>query len=136
MEFFNRLFGKSGTQNPKQNAISGHGAPTRYLEDDFTVTITDEYVKVEHPQNQPECIRWEEIMEIRLVNTDDGAWLPDVWYALIGKETGCLIPQGAPGSENLYDIISKYEGFNYQQVIAPMTCTDNAQFIVWTRPGA
>lgn len=102
-------------------------------EDAYLVTITDEYVKVEHPRRATESIRWEEINEIWLINTDDGPLLPDVFLALVGEKGGCLIPQGAKGFDEVYDIISKYNGFNFENVIKSMTCADNQRFILWER---
>jgi hypothetical protein len=102
-------------------------------EDDFKLTITDEFVKIEHPERKTEMVRWEDIQEIILLNTDRGPFMPDVWLGLIGGETGCLIPQGCKGYDEVYDIVSKYEDFNFRNVIKSMSCTDNAQFLLWKR---
>ncbi|MDR2951527.1 MAG: hypothetical protein LBV71_20245 [Prevotella sp.] len=102
-------------------------------EDAYLVTITDEYVKVEHPRRATESICWEEINEIWLINTDDGPLLPDVFLALVGEKGGCLIPQGANGFDEVYDIVSKYNGFNFENVIKSMACADNQRFILWGR---
>lgn len=76
---------------------------------------------------------WKDINEIRFVNTDTGPFTPDVWLALIGENSGCLIPQGNTGFEKVYDIVSKYEGFDFENVIKSMTCSENQQFLVWKR---
>ena len=102
-------------------------------EDNYTVTINDNSVKVEHPKRATEEIDWEDIEEIRLINTDQGPWLPDVWLLLLGKGKGCSLPQGAKGFDDVYDVISKYEGFNFENVIKSMSCTDNAQFELWRK---
>jgi hypothetical protein len=103
-------------------------------EDDFKVTITDIFVRVEHPERKTEQVLWENIEQIKLINTDEGPWMPDVWLALLGKEDGCLIPQGAKGFEEVYDIVSKYDGFNFENAIKSMSCADNAEFQLWTKP--
>jgi hypothetical protein len=103
-------------------------------EDDFVVTITDTFVRVEHPQRKTEQVLWENIEQIKLFNTDQGPWLPDVWLGLMGKEDGCLIPHGAKGFDAVFDIVSKYEGFNLDNFIESMSCTDNAEFLLWTKP--
>lgn len=51
---------------------------------------------------------------IKILNTDQGPWLPDVWLVLIGKDDGCMIPYGAKGFDEIYDIVSKYNGFNFE----------------------
>ena len=118
MSFFDRLFKKAKPKIP---------------EDDFTVTITGKFIKVEHPQRKTEQVLWENIKQIKLINTDQGPWLPDIWLALLGDEDGCLIPQGAKGFDEVYDIVSKYEGFNFENFIKSMSCTDNAEFDLWTK---
>ena len=118
MGFFSKLFGQKKSQNP---------------EDDFVITITDEIVRVEHPYRKTEEILWKDINEIRFINTDTGPFTPDVWLALIGDKSGCLLPQGSKGCEKVYDIVSKYEGFDFENVIKSMSSTDNEQFLLWTR---
>ena len=117
MGFFSRLFNKDKKQP----------------EDDFEVTITNEFVKIEHPKRKTEQVKWENIREIKLINTDSGPWLPDVWLALIGEKDGCLIPQGAKGYDEVYEIVTKYDGFNFENVILSMSCTDNAEFNLWNK---
>lgn len=102
-------------------------------EEDYTVTITETCIRVEHPERKTEQILWNNIQEIKFINTDEGPWFPDVWLVLLGKEDGCLIPQGAKGYEKVYDIVSKYEGFNFENVLNSMRCTDNAEFLLWTK---
>lgn len=99
----------------------------------YISTITDEIIVVEHPDREPESIKWNEIEIIYLVNTDDGPICPDVWLILEGKEKGCSIPQGSEGFEKVYDIISKYDGFDFESFINSMSCTDNQRFILWQK---
>lgn len=102
-------------------------------EDDYIVTLTATNVKVEHPKRATEEIDWQDIEEIKLINTDQGPFLPDVWLLLLGKGKGCSIPQGCKGFDDVYDIVSKYEGFNFENAIKSMSCTDNAQFELWSK---
>jgi hypothetical protein len=118
MGFFSKLFGQKKSQNP---------------EDDFVITITDEIIRVEHPNRKTEEIFWKDINEIRFINTDGGPFTIDVWLALIGESSGCLIPQGTKGCEQVYDIVSKYDGFDFENVIKSMSCSDNEQFLLWKR---
>lgn len=102
-------------------------------EDFYEVEITNEYLKVCHPFNPDEQIAWQEIEEIKLVNTDEGPFLPDVWMLLSGNGKACLIPQGSKGWNDVYEIVSKYEGFNFENVIKSALCTDNQIFEVWKK---
>ena len=102
-------------------------------EDYYDISITDEYVKVEHPKRNIEEIKWNEIEEISIVTTDEGPFLPDVWLMLIGNGKGCSMPQGAPKHDEVYDIVSKYDGFDFEEVIKAATSTDNAKFELWKK---
>jgi hypothetical protein len=118
MNFFKKIFNRSKAKQP---------------EDYYETTITDEYVKVEHPKIATEQILWKNIEEIKLINTDAGPIAPDIWLALLGKESGCLIPHGSVGFDNVYEIISKYDNFDFESVTNSMRCTENKQFVLWKR---
>jgi hypothetical protein len=118
MRLLDRLFNNSKSKNP---------------EDQFKVTITDSFVQVEHPARKTEMIHWVDIKQIKLINTDEGPWLPDLWLSLVGDNSACLIPHGASGYDEVYDKVSKYAGFKFENVIKSMRCTDNAEFLLWRR---
>ena len=120
MSFWQNLFKKRATKNP---------------EDDFIVTTTDTLITVEHANGKVEQISWNSIEQIKLINTVSGPWLPDIWLVLLGENQRCLIPQGAKGYESVYDIVSKYDGFNFENVLESMQCTDNREFDLWTKYG-
>jgi hypothetical protein len=102
-------------------------------EEDYTITITDKYVQVEHPEKETEEILWTDIKQIKMINTNDGPFVPDIWLALQGETSGCLIPEGAKGFETVYDIISEYENFDFKNYVESMTCTDNQEFLLWEK---
>ena len=118
MNLFNKLFQRKEFKSP---------------EDYFAVTITDVFIKVEHPNRKTEMVLWGNIREIKMINTDKGPLEPDVFLLLIGTDDGCLIPQGAKGFEEVFDIVSKYEGFDFENFIKSMACADNAEFHLWSK---
>jgi hypothetical protein len=107
--------------------------PRKQPEDYYDITITDEYVKVEHPKRKTEQIKWKDIEEIDIITTDEGPFLPDVWLILTGKGSGCSMPQGAPNFNEIYEKISKYEDFRFEEFIKAMSSTDNARFNLWKK---
>lgn len=122
MGIWNKIFGsKRENTNKKQ------------LEDYYVTEITDIYVKVTHPKRETEQIDWNKIEKIKLINTDEGPFLPDVWLILMGNGKGCSIPQGSEGWNKVYDIVSKYDGFNFENVIKSASCTDNETFELWEK---
>ncbi|AYN05575.1 hypothetical protein [Flavobacterium sp. 140616W15] len=118
MGILDRLCGKSISKNP---------------EEEYIIPITDESIKVEHPDRETETILWKDIESIKLINTDNGPFAPDVWLALIDKNTGCLIPQRTKGFETVYAIVSEYENFNFENFIESISCTDNGEFLLWKK---
>lgn len=120
MEFWKNIFGK---KEYSKNQI----------EDYYEVNLTEKSIIVNYPNRIAEQIDWSDIEEIKLVNTDEGPWLPDVWMILTGKCGGCSIPQGCEGFEQVYNIVSKYKGFNFESVINSASCTDNSFFELWKK---
>lgn len=118
VELFQKIFKNLKPKNP---------------EDSYLVTLTDVFIKVEHPKRKTEKILWKDILEIKFINTDSGPAAPDVWLTILGKNSGCLIPQGAKGFETVYDIVSKYEGFNFENVTKSIRSTNNDEFILWKK---
>lgn len=102
-------------------------------EDYFEITITNDNVQVDHPEREREQITWADIAEISVITTDEGPFVPDVWLILMGKDCSCSIPQGAPKFDEIYDIVSKYDGFDFEEFIKAMGSSDNAKFNVWKR---
>jgi hypothetical protein len=109
--------------------------PTKSPEEEYTVTITDEYIQVMHPRVQTGKVLWKNINSIKLVNTDEGPWNPDIWLILFGdnENEGCVIPHGAKGFDEIYEVISKYDNFNFENFEKSMTTSENAVFDLWKR---
>ena len=62
-----------------------------------------------------------------------GPWFPNVWLMLVSAKSSCKIPQGAAGYDAVYEVVSTFEGFDFENVIASMGCTGNAQFVLWSK---
>jgi hypothetical protein len=107
--------------------------PKKQPEDFYDIKITDEFVSVSHPKFGEEQIKWKDIETIKIITTDEGPFLPDFWIGLFGQNKKCLLPQGARGYDEVYDIISKYDRFNFENVIAATGSTDNNEFLIWIR---
>jgi hypothetical protein len=116
MSFLSKLFRKSKPKNP---------------EDYYVVTITSEFVEVRFLDKEPAKILWDNIIEIKLINTNEGPILPDIFLQLLGERSGCKIPYGTKGFDQVYEIVSKYENFNFENVTESMSCTENKEFLLW-----
>ena len=105
----------------------------KQLEDYYEVELTEKAIIVKRPKRPSEQIDWSDIEEIKLANTDEGPFLPDVWMILMGNDKECSIPHGSEGWEKVFDIVSKYRGFNFENVIKSASCTDNQIFELWKK---
>ena len=133
VKLFAKLFGKKVSNSLITNDLETNAHQRHNLEDDFSTTITDDFVRVEHPGHKPEEIFWKDIEEIRLINTDKGPFAPDIWLVLTGDNSGCFIPHGSQGYERVYNIVSKYDGFSFENVIKSMSSAENEQFLLWKK---
>jgi hypothetical protein len=121
--------GESGNESE-----SGNEGENENRKIGYTLTITDEIVQIEHPKHKTEKVRWDEIHEIWMVTTDDGPVVSDIFMVLIGMEGGCVIPAfDCEGYDQVFDIVSKYKNFNFENYIASMSCAYEERFVVWKK---
>lgn len=83
-----------------------------------------------------QSIRWHEIREIDIVTTDQGPFVDDVFWCLLGDDCDCIVPSETPGVQSLLGRFQSLPGFDDEAVIRAMGCTDNDRFVVWKRPDA
>ncbi|HBF38814.1 MAG TPA: hypothetical protein DDW50_16035 [Firmicutes bacterium] len=96
----------------------------------------DDGVKVEYPDNSTASIRWEEIMKISVITTDQGPFIDDVFLALLGERKRCLVPSEANGYNEVFDRVSKLEGFDFERYIQAMASAENDEFTCWEQKNA
>ena len=97
------------------------------------MTITDAFIRVEHPNRKTEQVLCDDIRLVKLVNNDQGPWGIDIIMVMITENGGCALPHEAKGFDEVFDLISKYEGFDFENFGKSMTSTDNAEFIIWVK---
>jgi len=85
-----------------------------------------------------EKIDWESITEISVLTTDDGPWSEDAFIVLCNPETeqGCVVPNGADGTEDLVSRLCEIPGFDEKTFIKAMGCTSNNRFLCWSKSAA
>ena len=85
---------------------------------DYEVIVTDETLSCTHPSRPTETVRWNDIVEIRLVTTSDGPLLPDMWFVFVGRIGGCSLPSEAKGFEQLWPVFdNRFPGFDHGKVV-------------------
>lgn len=84
---------------------------------------------------QIEAIRWDELDEIRIVTTDEGPDLDDVYWQLANRDLtkGCLVSNSAEGFQVLLRRIQQLPKFDNLEAARAMGSVTNDEFVVWRR---
>jgi hypothetical protein len=100
------------------------------------VVVTEDEIVRTLKNGKQESVRWEDLVEVGIITTDEGPLVDDVFWVLIGKElkSGCAPSQGAQGADELLAALQdRLPGFNNEAVIQAMGSTDNDRFVCWTK---
>jgi hypothetical protein len=124
--FAARLRRDWGTEDPNR--------PRLYPECLCTVELSDASVSCTSPSGYVESVDWDDLRRVEIVTTDEGPFLPNVFWVLHGSERGCVVPQGATGERALLERLQKLPGFRNEAVIEAVPSTVNCRFLCWERP--
>jgi len=82
-----------------------------------------------------EQIKWDEVVEIRIITTDEGPFREDVFFALVGTNgKGCLVPHDAAARTKLLEELQvRFAGLDNETVIKALGSTSNDNFLVWKK---
>ena len=82
-----------------------------------------------------EQIKWDEVVEIRIITTDEGPFREDVFFALVGTNgKGCLVPHDAAARTKLLEEVQvRFAGLDNVTLIKAMGSTSNDNFLVWKK---
>src|SRR5688572_29049694 len=98
------------------------------------IFIDDLVVRRELGDGRIEEVAWKDLVEVQIVTTDEGPFVDDVFFLLVGSnDAGVCVPQGAPGSEPLLERLQALPDFDNGEVIRAMGCSENARFVCWKR---
>jgi hypothetical protein len=117
-----RLFGG----NPDSNAAL-------QPESQFIVRLSDAEVVCQRPDGRTECVAWDDLQRVEILNTPDGPFLPDVFWILNGTDSGCVIPWGATGERDLLERLGRLPRFDSDAVINAASRTDDAVTLCWEK---
>ena len=99
-----------------------------------TIVVDDWGVRRDLGGGAKEEVAWENLVEVQIVTTDQGPFVDDVFFLLVGSDgSGCCVPQGAQGSEPLLDRLQQLPGFDNEEVIKAMSCSEKARFVCWKK---
>ena len=80
-------------------------------------------------------IAWKSLTEVGILTTDDGPFLEDVFWVLVGEaeSNACIVPQSASGTQALLARLQELPGFDNSAVMRAMTCAESNRFVCWRR---
>ncbi len=100
-----------------------------------TLVVDETGIARRRHDGSPERIRWETLVAVEILTTDEGPWNEDVWWLLSGEEgTGCCLPNSVVGDCGLLARLGELPGFDHTAVIQAMGSTEWARFPCWRRP--
>lgn len=103
----------------------------------YQIKFNEDGIELIKPDGQRQSVLWENLTLIAIRTTDQGPVNPDVfWQFYTGSEDPEIVfPQGAVGDKDLLESMpQRLAGFDYQEVIHAMGSTDNALFVIWSKP--
>lgn len=110
-------------------------APPRLVpESSFIVKVLPDEIVVHPPEAFQEHIPISEIQTIAIETNDTGPWGADVWFKIecIEPSKSSAFPQGATGEQEFIDWVFNLPGFDANQFLAAMQCTENRRFECWS----
>jgi hypothetical protein len=128
--------GKSGrlAANLSQPGGAGTGGRKPLMPENlWLVCVSDTEVRCTRPGGIVESVGWDDLRRVEIVTTDEGPFAPDVFWVLHGTTTGCVVPQGADGEDQLLQRLQALPGFRNEEVIKAMSSAEIARFLCWER---
>jgi len=101
----------------------------------YNVTFDEHGIVVTDPRGGTQRVAWTEMTRVAVRTTDEGPFLPDVFWELHagGDDPAIIFPGGATGeNELLAELQRRLPGFDNDQMIAAMGSADNAYFPLWS----
>lgn len=101
------------------------------MENQFIVTVTEELIQCQRPDGKVESVCFDDLRGVVIETTDRGPFGTDVFWILAGEHCDCIIPMGAQGEKDLFDVFKRLPSFDFQGMLMAMGSTENERFVVW-----
>lgn len=117
--------------------------PERYLtrtppkldpESKFIIHLSEEAVSCQRPDGQIERVEWKDLQRVEILTNSDGPFLPDIFWILSGTNSGCVIPWGATGDEELLQRLQQLPGFDSTAILNAAPKMEEAMTVCWQKP--
>src|SRR5918993_563846 len=105
-------------------------------ESEWIVTLNDAQISCKRPNGLVESLAWDDLKVVLIETTDEGPFAIDVFWILMGEQSGCIVPLGAAGADEMLAKLQALPNFNNEAVVEAMSSTDNGRFVCWQRSDA
>jgi len=114
----------------RRESTQGHSL---LIQPEFVVEMDDEWIRCHRPEGKFEQVKWSDLQAVILETTDEGPAVCDVFWILVGKGSGCVIPQDVANGKELLQRLQALPDFDNRKVIEAMGSSENAKFLCWER---
>ena len=112
------------------NIFEDYKAAAAFVE---KITATEDALNILYRNGKSETHLFNSLKKVTIITTDQGPFADDVFWLLL-LDSIIMIAQGTTGEDALLSRLQSLPGFNNEQVIEAMSCSDNNSFLVWERP--
>jgi len=120
----------------KTNLTAAFGKQDLNFEAKWIVSVDELGISCQRPNGVIESVAWNDLKLIAIETTDEGPYVPDVFWYLIGDKGGCVVPLGATGEKDMMEKLQQLPNFDNEALSEAMTSTSNRKFVCWERNGA
>ena len=103
------------------------------VEAKWIVNVSERDVSTVRPDGMVESLAWNDLKAVAIETTDEGPYVMDVFWYLVGEHGGCVVPNGATGVPELLKRLQTLPGFDNAALCNAMASTANAKFILWRK---
>ncbi len=96
------------------------------------VEVSRDTLILEYLNETKETFAFDDLKKTTIITTDEGPFLDDVFWLMMFKVI-IMIPQGIPGEDLLLERMQQFPGFNNENFVEAMCCSENNAFHVWER---
>jgi hypothetical protein len=96
------------------------------------VTMTDEEITRILPNGESESVRFDDLIEVSIVTTDQGPFVEDLFYVLRGHNGAAIIGLDWACRLNLLGKIAPLPKFDLEETIRASSSCENNVFVLWS----
>jgi hypothetical protein len=97
------------------------------------VTFDDKEITCRRPPNLVDVMKWADLCVVVIQTTDQGPFVDDIFWVLVGKTSCCIVPSESKGVDQLVARLRQLPSFDYGPAVRAMSSAENREFVCWRR---